>query len=80
MAKRRLNGVVLGNKMQNTVVVEVERRAAHPKYKKIMKIRKKYYVHSEDDIEVGEKVVIEETKPISKLKRWVIVKNTEEKK
>lgn len=73
MPKTRLKGKVKSNKMDKTVIVEVESWSPHPKYKKIMKRVKKFYAHSDEKIEPGTKVEIEETKPISKLKRWVVV-------
>ena len=73
MAKQRLKGKVIRNKMDKTVIVQVERKTAHPKYKKTIIKRKKYYVHSENELEVGRRVTIEVSKPISKLKRWKIV-------
>jgi len=75
MAKKRLTGIVVSDKMQKTVVVEVERIKEHQKYRRRYKIHKKYKVHDENkEFHVGDKVVIEETKPISKEKRWKIIK------
>lgn len=74
MAKKKLTGVVISDKMQKTVVVEVERIKEHPKYKKRYKIHKKYKAHDENGgFCIGDKVVIEETKPISKDKKWVVI-------
>ena len=71
--KRMLSGTVVSNKMQKTAVVKVERRIPHYKYKKIIKTNKKYYAHNEKgDIAVGDSVTIIESRPISKLKRWVV--------
>jgi small subunit ribosomal protein S17 len=69
----RMNGVVVGNKMEKTVVVEVSRKEKHPKYKKYLKRETKVYAHTEDEIEEGTQVVVEESRPISKLKRWRVV-------
>jgi small subunit ribosomal protein S17 len=73
-------GIVTSNKMQKTVVVTVSRRAAHPKYGKIMSMREKYKAHVEDHdypkkvtLNEGDKVRIAETKPQSKDKRWRVV-------
>jgi len=73
-------GIVTSNKMQKTVVVTVRRRAAHPKYGKILTMREKYKAHVEDHsypkhitIGEGDKVRIAETKPRSKDKRWRVV-------
>jgi len=74
MAKKRLQGIVVSDKMQKTVVVEVERVKEHPKYKRRFKVHKKYKAHDEKrEYHVGDNVVIEETKPISKDKNWTVV-------
>ena len=79
MPKRVLNGVVCSSNSQKTVVVKVERTFKHPMYKKYIKRSKKYHAHDESDaLKVGDKVYIEETKPVSKLKTWVVI--NEEKK
>ena len=64
-------GVVVSNKMEKTIVVEHVARVPHPKFNKIVKRSKKYYVHDEDaKATIGDRVRIVETKPLSKLKRW----------
>jgi small subunit ribosomal protein S17 len=64
-------GEVVSTKMQKTIVVEVEKRKAHPKYKRVMKTSKKFYAHDEQNTaRVGDMVRIRETRPLSKLKRW----------
>src|ERR1700756_4368610 len=64
-------GTVVSTKMQKTIVVEVEMRKAHPKYKRVMKTNKKFYAHDEQNsARVGDVVRIPETRPLSKLKRW----------
>jgi small subunit ribosomal protein S17 len=64
-------GQVVSTKMQKTIVVEVEMRKAHPKYKRVMKTNKKFYAHDEQNsARVGDMVRIRETRPLSKLKRW----------
>ncbi len=69
-----LQGTVVSAKMQKTVVVSVSRFVKHPKYGKFYKINKKYKAHNEDEsIEVGDKVEIRETRPISKDKRFKVV-------
>ena len=79
MPKRVLSGVVCGANSQKTIVVKVERTFKHPMYKKFIKRSKKYHAHDESDsLKVGDKVNIEETKPISKLKTWIVV-NKEKK-
>src|SRR6266571_4380390 len=75
-------GEVLSNKMAKTIVVEVQRRFAHPEYKKVVTQYKKFYAHDEkSEAKPGDKVRIEETRPFSKLKRWrlleVVEKNTD---
>ena len=64
-------GNVVSTKMQKTIVVEVEMRKAHAKYKRIVKSNRKFYAHDEDNTaRVGDVVRIRETRPLSKLKRW----------
>ncbi|MGZ5545624.1 MAG: 30S ribosomal protein S17 [Limisphaerales bacterium] len=68
--KERL-GKVISNKMDKTIVVSVERRFAHPKFKKVVKAFSKFYAHDEKrEAKVGDVVLIRETRPLSKLKRW----------
>lgn len=73
--KRKENiGIVVSNKMDKTVTVEVTRKIRHPKYQKVFERSKKYYAHDESNaLEVGQKVRIVETRPLSKLKRWRVV-------
>ena len=67
-------GVVVSDKMNKTIVVEVERRVPHPKYKKIVRMTSKFYAHDEkEEAKEGDKVRIVETRPISKLKCWSLV-------
>lgn len=74
MAKRKLRGKIISNKMSKTVVVRVEKIKEHPKYKRKYKIHKKYKAHDEKgEYHVGDRVVIEECRPISKEKRWRVV-------
>ena len=74
MPKRVLQGTVVSDKTDKTVVVLVERKVAHPLYGKIIRRSKKYHAHDEDNaIKAGETVRIEETKPISKLKTWKVL-------
>ena len=70
--KRKVReGVVVSNKMQKTVTVKVERTIRHPQYDKVVTRAKKYYAHNENNnIQVGQRVRIVETRPLSKLKRW----------
>jgi small subunit ribosomal protein S17 len=74
MPKRELQGVIVSDKMQKTVVVEVERIKEHPKYKRRYKVHKNYKAHVEGEgYKAGDKVVIRESKPISKDKKWEVV-------
>jgi len=64
-------GEVVSTKMQKTIVVEVEMRKAHPKYKRIVRSTKRFYAHDEQgSARMGDVVRIRETRPLSKLKRW----------
>jgi small subunit ribosomal protein S17 len=77
MPKRVLQGVVVSDKNDKTIVVEVERRFTHPLFKKTVRRSKKYHAHDETNVhKVGDKVWIEECRPISKNKRWLVTKNT----
>lgn len=68
-------GIVTGAKMDKTVVVTVHSYKSHPKYKKRYRVSKKYYAHApEGKFEVGDKITIYESRPMSKLKRWTTVK------
>jgi small subunit ribosomal protein S17 len=67
-------GEVISNKMTKTITVRVERRFAHPRYKKVVTGYKKFYAHDEKgEAKVGDRVRIEETRPLSKTKRWRLV-------
>jgi len=71
---RTMKGLVVSDKMTKTVVVEVSGLRKHPKYKKYFKVSKRFKAHDEDgQYHNGDKVVIKETKPISKEKRWIVV-------
>mgnify|MGYP005841868131 CR=1 FL=1 len=74
MATKERVGLVVSDKMQKTVVVAVENRAPHPKYRKIMVRTKRYKVHDEENrCKVGDRVRIQETRPLSRTKRWTVV-------
>jgi small subunit ribosomal protein S17 len=74
MPKRVLTGVIVSDKGEKTVVVNVERKVKHPLYGKIIRRSKKYHAHDEANaFKQGETVRIEETKPISKLKTWTVI-------
>ena len=69
--KKTMTGVVVSNKMDKTVVIKVERRFSHPVFKKVVKTTKKYKVHDEkNECLEGDLVRIQETRPLSKEKRW----------
>ena len=79
MSKRILNGKVVSCKNDKMVIVEVTRKAKHKLYKKIIKRNKKFHAHDENNnCSVGENVTIQESRPISKLKRWVVLNNVQE--
>jgi small subunit ribosomal protein S17 len=72
--KRILQGVVVSDKQDKTVVVKVERRFTHPLFKKTVRRSKHYHAHDESNsVKVGDTVNIQESRPISKLKSWVVV-------
>ena len=74
MPKRVLQGVVVSDKTDKTVVVRVERRFTHPLFKKTVRRSKNYKAHDESNAcKVGDQVFIQESKPISKDKRWVVI-------
>lgn len=74
MPKRILQGVVVSDKMDKTVVVSVERRVMHPIYKKFIRRSKKYHAHDENNtFKVGDTVRICECRPISKTKTWEVI-------
>ncbi len=76
MPKRILQGVVISDKQAKTVVVKVERRFTHPLFQKTVRRTKHYHAHDENGaFKVGDEVFIEETAPISKLKRWRVVES-----
>ena len=74
MPKRIMQGVVVSDKMDKTVVVNVERKFPHPLYKKYIKRSKRYHAHDENNAhKVGDTVSIQECRPLSKTKRWEVV-------
>ena len=74
-------GEVISNKMSKTIVVEVERRFPHPRFKKIVTAYKKLYAHDEkNEAKPGDRVRISETRPLSKTKRWRLVEIIEKAK
>ena len=80
MPKRMLEGVVVSDKQDKTVVVRVERRFTHPVLKKTVRRTKKYYAHDEkNEYSVGDVVRIEERRPLSRLKRWEVIEGDKKK-
>jgi small subunit ribosomal protein S17 len=81
MPKRTLEGVVVSDKQDKTIVVRVERRYTHPVMKKTVRSSKKYYAHDEkNEFKVGDVVLIEERRPLSKLKRWEVIQGEKKTK
>jgi small subunit ribosomal protein S17 len=71
--KRELEGVVVSNKMNSTVRVRVDTTQSHPVYKKVVNKKKIFFAHTEEELNIGDKVVIREAKPYSKNVRWIVV-------
>lgn len=70
---RKLRGIITANKMQKTVVVRVDRLRKHAKYLKYYRVSAKFKAHDEkNEYQIGDRVVIQETRPLSKEKRWVV--------
>jgi small subunit ribosomal protein S17 len=73
-ARKERTGEVVAARMQKTIIVRVERRVPHPKFKKIVRVHNKFYAHDEkSEAKQGDRVLIRETRPLSKLKRWELV-------
>lgn len=70
--RRRITGVVTSNKMEKTVVVEISRTFIHKLYKKVVHTRKKVMAHDEKGCQIGDQVIIVESRPLSRRKRWVV--------
>ena len=74
MTKRTLDGVVVSDKSDKTVVVLVKRKYSHPLFDKVMTASKKYHAHDEKNkFKIGDKVKIIESRPISKKKKWMVI-------
>jgi len=81
MPKRILTGTVVSSNTDKTIVVKVTRRVKHKLYKKIISLSKKYHAHDENNnYKVGDNVKIIESKPISKLKSWIVINHSQENK
>lgn len=75
--KRQLTGIVVSDKMNKTIVVKIDRFKIHPKYHKRYVISKKYKAHDKNNkYKIGDKVVIQECRPMSKQKRWRVIHNS----
>ena len=75
---RLKKGIVTSNKMDKTLVVQVHTYKVHPKYKKKFRTSKKFYAHNPENLfKIGDEITIYETRPMSKLKRWTVVKPVE---
>ncbi len=74
MPRRTMQGVVTGKSGDKTVVVRVDRLMKHPLYKKTIRRSRRYHVHDEtNEVQVGDRVRISESRPLSKLKRWTVL-------
>ncbi|MBU1119907.1 mitochondrial small ribosomal subunit protein uS17m [Patescibacteria group bacterium] len=71
--KREKEGVVVGNKMTGTVRVEIEEISRHKEYSKVMRKQKVFFAHTNEALEIGDKVTIRESKPFAKNVNWVVV-------
>lgn len=71
--KRKIEGIVIGNNMDKAVKVRVDIVESHPVYKKTVKRKKVYFAHTEKDLSIGDKVKIQESRPLSKKIRWVVI-------
>jgi small subunit ribosomal protein S17 len=71
--KRKLHGVVVSNKMEKTVRVLVERQKSHPRYKKVVNHRKIYFAHTQKELQKGDEVTIQESRPFSKNVKWKVI-------
>lgn len=79
-ARKERVGEVVSTKMNKTIVVRVERRFPHPRFRKVVRAFKKYYAHDEkNEAKIGDRVRIQETRPLSKLKRWRFIDLVERK-
>ncbi|MEK9165450.1 MAG: 30S ribosomal protein S17 [Patescibacteria group bacterium] len=77
MHKRQLIGIIISDKMDKTIVVKVDRLKIHPKYHKRYTVSKKYKAHDKNnEYKIGDKVIIQECKPMSKDKKWKVIKKS----
>jgi len=78
--KKELKGKVVSNKMQSTIRVRVDTTTAHPVYRKIINKKKVFFAHTEKELNIGDEVVIRESRPYSKNVKWVVIDKKEDKK
>lgn len=71
--KRIIEGVVVGNSMAGTVKVRVDKLERHPVYKKVVKRKKVFFARTSEELNIGDEVIIRESRPLSKMIRWVVV-------
>lgn len=71
---KKLEGTVTSTKMEKTVVIEVVRIKTHSFYKKRMRVKKKFHAHDEIGVKEGDRVLIQECRPVSKTKKWKVIK------
>lgn len=79
VSKKEFKGVVKSTGMQSTVKVAVSRPSSHPKYGKVIRKSKMYLAHTDRELEVGDEVIIRETRPISKNVKWTVLGNNDSK-
>lgn len=80
MPTKETSGIVISNKMDKTIIVEVKRQVSHKKYGKIIVKTNKYYAHDSDNrCKIGDNVKIQETRPLSKNKRWKLIELIKQK-
>jgi small subunit ribosomal protein S17 len=72
--KKEFKGVVVSNKMEGTVRVEINRPVRHPVYKKVVNKRKNFFAHTDEELNIGDEVTIRESRPYSKKVKWVVVR------
>ena len=71
--KKELKGVVISNKMQETVRVQIDTPQSHPVYKKVINKRKVFFAHTKKELNIGDEVIIRECRPFSKNVKWIVI-------
>lgn len=72
--RREIEGIVVSNVMEKVVKVQVDRQERHPVYKKVIKRKKVYFARTNEELNIGDKVVIRESRPLSKKVRWIVIR------